>query len=237
MNFRMQGNTQQTEIDMSTPYHSKYYAFELTKRCSSDDLAKLSQSLNNATIDLNPHQIDAALFAFKSPLSRGALLADEVGLGKTIEAGLIICQLWAERKRRVLCIMPAALRQQWERELAEKFFIDSAIIESGSYKALVVQGHTNPFEQKDKVVICSFEFARREAAAIQRVPWDLVVVDEAHRLRNVYKTGNKIARAIRDVIGHRPKLLLTATPLQNSPLFPQFLTVCELGAAMRTASR
>lgn len=67
---------------MNTPYHPKYYSYELTKRCSSDNLEKLSQTFNNATIDLNPHQIDAALFAFKSPLSRGALLADEVGLGK-----------------------------------------------------------------------------------------------------------------------------------------------------------
>ena len=171
---------------MSTPFHSKYYAHELTKRCSSDNLEKLSQSLNNATIDLNPHQVDAALFAFQSPLSRGALLADEVGLGKTIEAGLVISQLWAERKRRILCILPAALRQQWERELAEKFFIDSLILESANHKVLLAQGQASPFEQKDKVVLCSFQFARREAAAIQRTAWDLVVVDEAHRLRNVY---------------------------------------------------
>lgn len=201
---------------MTTPFHSKYYAHELTKRCSSDNLEKLSQSLNNATIDLNPHQIDAALFAFKSPLSRGALLADEVGLGKTIEAGLVISQLWAERKRRILCIMPAALRQQWERELSEKFFIDSVILESGNYRELLRQGHHNPFEHKNKVVLCSFQFARREADLIRRIPWDLVVIDEAHRLRNVYKPANKIARAIREAVNHRPKLLLTATPLQNS---------------------
>jgi len=90
---------------MTTPYHAKYYAAELTKRCSSHQLGKLNQSIFNATVDLNPHQIDAALFAFRSPLSRGAVLADEVGLGKTIEAGLIISQLWAERrnvKRNIL---------------------------------------------------------------------------------------------------------------------------------------
>ena len=203
---------------MSTPFHSKYYAHELTKRCSSDSLEKLSQSLNNATIDLNPHQVDAALFAFKSPLSRGAVLADEVGLGKTIEAGLIMSQLWAEGKRRILCIMPAALRQQWGRELAEKFFIDALILESKSFKTLQNQGDANPFEQKNKVVLCSFQFARKEADLIRRTPWDLVVLDEAHRMRNVYKNDNKIARAIRDAIGPRPKILLTATPLQNSLL-------------------
>ncbi|MFH1726459.1 MAG: SNF2-related protein [Elusimicrobiota bacterium] len=201
---------------MSTPFHTKFFAHELTRRWASDSPGKLSQSINNATIDLNPHQIDAALFAFRSPLSRGALLADEVGLGKTIEAGLVMSQLWAERKRRILCILPAALRQQWERELSEKFFIDSLVMESASYKALVAQGQANPFEQRDKAILCSYEFARRQAESIHAIPWDLVVIDEAHRLRNVYKTGNKIARAIRDMIGHRPKILLTATPLQNS---------------------
>src|SRR5712664_3981295 len=106
---------------MSTIFHSNYYAHELTRRFSSEKFEKLSQSLFNATVDLNPHQIEAALFAFRSPLSRGAILADEVGLGKTIEAGLIISQLWAERKRRILIILPAALREQWGRELLEKF--------------------------------------------------------------------------------------------------------------------
>ena len=176
-----------------TDYHTKYFAHELKRRCSSDNLDKLSQSLNNATIDLNPHQVDAALFAFKSPLSRGALLADEVGLGKTIEAGLVISQLWAERKRKILCVMPAALRQQWERELSEKFFIDSVILESSSYRALQNGGYGNPFDQKGKVVLCSFQFARRESAAIRAIAWDLVVLDEAHRLRNVYKTAGTIA--------------------------------------------
>src|SRR6266849_1982169 len=118
---------------MSTVFHSKYYAHELTRRFSSEKFEKLSQSLFNATVDLNPHQIEAALFAFRSPLSRGAILADEVGLGKTIEAGLIISQLWAERKRRILIILPAALREQWSRELLEKFFIASIILESKNF--------------------------------------------------------------------------------------------------------
>ena len=201
---------------MITPYHSQYYAYELTRRWSSDRMEKLSQSLFNATVDLNPHQLDAALFAFRSPLSRGAILADEVGLGKTIEAGLIISQLWAERKRRILCILPAALRKQWNRELIEKFFIDSIILESGNFGQLKDSGARNPFEQQDGIVLCSYQFARMKEFEVASVPWDLVVVDEAHRLRNVYKKGNKIARAIRTAIEARPKVLLTATPLQNS---------------------
>ncbi len=179
-------------------------------------MEKLSQSLFNATVDLNPHQLDAALFAFNSPLSRGALLADEVGLGKTIEAGLIIAQLWAERKRRILCILPAALRKQWNRELIEKFFIESTILETASFNQALDSGVGNPFDQPGTVVLCSYQFARAKAAEIAAVSWDLVVLDEAHRLRNVYRKANKIARSIRESIGNRPKILLTATPLQNS---------------------
>ncbi|RJP54891.1 MAG: DEAD/DEAH box helicase, partial [Deltaproteobacteria bacterium] len=108
---------------MITAYHAKYFAYELTKRCASDNLEKLSSTLSNAQVDLNPHQIEAALFAFRSPLSRGALLADEVGLGKTIEAGLVLSQKWAERRRKILLIVPANLRKQWNAELQEKFFI------------------------------------------------------------------------------------------------------------------
>ena len=95
---------------MLTDYHSKYFAHELTKRCSSDSLEKLAGAVAGAQVDLNPHQVDAALFAFSSPLSKGALLADEVGLGKTIEAGLVLSQKWAERKRRVLCKTLQTLR-------------------------------------------------------------------------------------------------------------------------------
>src|SRR5438105_6078727 len=137
---------------MSTIFHSHYYAHELTRRFSSEKFEKLSQSLFNATVDLNPHQIEAALFAFRSPLSRGAVLADEVGLGKTIEAGLIISQLWAEKKRRILCIVPAALRKQWNRELADKFFIESTILESRSFKEAQKRGTANPFLAGDRVI-------------------------------------------------------------------------------------
>jgi ERCC4-related helicase len=198
-----------------TDYHAKYYAHELTKRCSSDSLEKLAASLVDAQVDLNPHQVEAALFAFRSPLSRGAILADEVGLGKTIEAGIILSQIWAERKRKILIIVPSSLRKQWNQELLEKFFLPSMILETKSYNQLLKQGSRNPFQQKE-IVITSFQFARNKADRIREVLWDLVVIDEAHRLRNVYKPSNKIARAIKDVIFGVPKLLLTATPLQNS---------------------
>jgi hypothetical protein len=84
-----------------TPHHAKYFAHDLTRRATSG-MDRLSMALFDAAVDLNPHQIEAALFALQSPLSKGVLLADEVGLGKTIEAGIVLCQLWAERKRRLL---------------------------------------------------------------------------------------------------------------------------------------
>jgi ERCC4-related helicase len=201
-----------------TPYHAKYFAHELTKRCSSDSLEKLSSTLSNAQVDLNPHQIEAALFAFKSPLSKGAILADEVGLGKTIEAGLVLSQKWAERKRKILLIVPSSLRKQWSSELQEKFFLPSIILEAKSFNQGIKEGNLNPLSQENAIVICSYHFAKSKSVYIKQTPFDLVVIDEAHRLRNVYKTSNKIAREIKDSIQEYPKLLLTATPLQNSLL-------------------
>ncbi len=200
-----------------TPYHAKYFAYELTKRNSSNNLQKLASSLLDAQVDLNPHQVEAALFAFKSPLSKGAILADEVGLGKTIEAGIVISQKWAERKKKILIIVPANLRKQWNQELLDKFFLPSLILETPSFNHKIKSGILNPFEQ-ERIVICSYHFARAKEPYITKIKWDLVVIDEAHRLRNVYKPANKIANAIKRAVSHAPKILLSATPLQNSLL-------------------
>lgn len=201
-----------------TDYHAQYLAYELTRRFPSDSIEKLTSAVAGAQVDLNPHQVDAALFAFRSPLSRGALLADEVGLGKTIEAGLVLAQRWAERKRRILVIAPANLRKQWHQELAEKFFLPAEILEAKSYNAAIKTGNFQPFEPKDAIVICSYQFARSKATDLARTPWDLVVIDEAHRLRNAWKPGNVIASTLKTALANRHKLLLTATPLQNSLL-------------------
>jgi adenine-specific DNA-methyltransferase len=201
-----------------TDYQAKYFAYELTKRCSSDSPEKLAAAVASAQVDLNPHQVDAALFAFNSPLSKGALLADEVGLGKTIEAGLVLSQKWAERRRRILVISPSNLRKQWHQELTEKFFLPCQILETKSYNAAVKTGNFKPFEIPDAIVICSYQFARNKAVDVANTPWDLVVIDEAHRLRNVYKPSNVIANTLKQALKDRHKLLLTATPLQNSLL-------------------
>ena len=202
---------------MISPYHAKYFAHELTRRCPPDSAEKLAGAVASAQVDLNPHQIDAALFAFKSPLSKGALLADEVGLGKTIEAGLVLSQKWAERKRRILVITPSNLRKQWYQELVEKFFLPCRLLESRSYNAAIKQGQFHPFEAPE-IVICSYQFAKSKAGDVHAVPWDLVVIDEAHRLRNVYKPANVIANTLKLALAGKDKLLLTATPLQNSLL-------------------
>jgi ERCC4-related helicase len=200
-----------------TAYHSKYFAHELTKRCASGSIEKIAGALADAQVDLNPHQIEAALFSFQSPLSKGAVLADEVGLGKTIEAGILLAQKWAEKKCNLLIIVPSNLRKQWSQELADKFFLPSAILETRTFNEQIKSGNLNPFKQ-DAVVICSFQFARSKEPYIVQTPWDLVVIDEAHRLRNVYKPTNKIANAIKKAIAPYPKVLLTATPLQNTLL-------------------
>ena len=200
-----------------TDYHAKFFAYELTRRCPSDSVEKLAGAVASAQVDLNPHQVDAALFAFRSPLSKGALLADEVGLGKTIEAGLVLSQKWAERKRRILVIVPSNLRKQWYQELGEKFFLPCRILESKSYNAAIREGRFRPFEVEE-IVICSYQFARNKASDVANTPWDLVVLDEAHRLRNVYKPTNVIANTLKQALKDRNKLLLTATPLQNSLL-------------------
>ncbi|MGA2605866.1 MAG: SNF2-related protein [Terriglobia bacterium] len=200
-----------------TDYHAKYFAYELTKRCASDSVEKLASVLADAQVDLNPHQVEAALFAFRSPFSKGAILADEVGLGKTIEAGLLLAQNWAERKRHLLVVVPANLRKQWGQELADKFYLPSTILETKTFNEAIRSGKLNPFEQ-DTVIICSYQFARSKEPFLQQTPWNLVVIDEAHRLRNVYKTSSKIALAIKEAVAPFPKVLLTATPLQNTLL-------------------
>ncbi|WP_418125346.1 SNF2-related protein [Variovorax sp. 160MFSha2.1] len=202
-----------------TLYQSQYYAWLLTRRAAGDSVESLASTLVDSQVDLNPHQVDAALFACRNPLSRGVLLADEVGLGKTIEAGLVISQRWAERRRKILIIVPANLRKQWHQELQDKFGLQGLILEAKSYNAIRKKDRQNPFLFASGPVICSYQFAKSKADEVKSIDWDLVVLDEAHRLRNVYKTSNVIAKTLKEALSHvHAKVLLTATPLQNSLL-------------------
>ena len=203
-------DVQDQRLPLLTEEQQKYIAWLLTSRRSGDDDMRVAGVLSEARVDLNPHQVEAALFALKSPFSKGVVLADEVGLGKTIEAGIVISQYWAEQKRRILIIVPATLRRQWSTEMEEKFFLKSEILERGSLISPDI------ILRKHHLFICSYQYAAKYADQLSQTNWDLVVIDEAHKLRNVYKNSSAAARRISDAFRHNKKLLLTATPLQNN---------------------
>ena len=198
-----------------TPHHAKYFAHDLTRRATTG-MDRLSRALFDAAVDLNPHQIEAAIFALQSPLSKGVILADEVGLGKTIEAGIVLCQFWAEHKRRLLVICPASIRKQWALELEQKFNLPVQVLDAKVYRESRRSGET-PFGT-NSVVIMSHHYANRLREELKTIAWDLVVIDEAHKLRNAYRPNNKVGQGIRWATEDCRKLLLTATPLQNSLL-------------------
>ena len=201
---------------MISVFHAKYFAYDLTRRHAPNGIGRLSQSLFDASVDLNPHQIEAALFALKSPLSKGVLLADEVGLGKTIEAGIVLCQYWSERRRRLLVICPASLRKQWALEMEEKFNLPAIVLDAKTSRDLLKKDQS-PLNQK-AIVILSYNYANKIRDELKAIAWDLVAIDEAHKLRNAYRESNKIGQGIRWATEDCRKLLLTATPLQNSLL-------------------
>lgn len=207
-----------------TDYHASYYAHKLTLE-GGTGVNKLSQSLMNSAVDLNPHQVEGALFALRSPFSKGVILADEVGLGKTIEAGLVLSQLWAEGKRNILILAPAALRKQWQIELEDKFALPSVIIDGPAYNRAKKEGFLNPFDQ-DKIILSSYHFVSGRANDVRLVDWDISVFDEAHKLRNSYRESNKLGANIKWSLEDRKKLLLTATPFQNNLL--ELYGLCSL---------
>ena len=184
----------------------KYWASEILSSENQSDLGKIAGSLAISKIDLNPHQIEAAIFALNSPVSRGVILADETGLGKTIESGLIMGELFSKGQSSFLVVSPASLCQQWQTELQEKFNLPTRIINTGF----------NGNREFKGVTICSYHCAVLIQEKLKKKNWDIVVIDEAHKLRNLYKGGQKIAGGIYEAFSGRKKLLLTATPIQNS---------------------
>lgn len=201
---------------MLTPHQAQYFAYDLSFG-DSEGVGRLSQSLFDAQVDLNPHQIEAALFALQSPLSKGVILADEVGLGKTIEAGIILCQLWAEKKRRILIICPASIRKQWAFELEEKFNLPCVVVDAREYKKRIKAGNPRPFDAKE-IIICSYPFANRHKDEIRSIPFDLAAIDEAHKLRNCYRPSNKTGQGIRWALEERKKNPPHRHPAPKLPL-------------------
>ena len=204
---------------MNTAYHAKIFAYELSLLQSGDSVDRLSQAMFDACIDLNPHQINAAIFALKNPLSKGCILADEVGLGKTIETGLVLSQLWAEGKRSFLIIAPKSLRHQWKDELSNLFFLESEILSGQDFKKISKSGLNASWGNKEKIIITNEHSVDSYHELIEQEHWDLIVIDEAHKLRNVWKKNKneaKRAKRIKNTLKKFKKLLLTATPMQNN---------------------
>lgn len=198
------------------PLTAKYLYSMLDLKQSGNNVDRIGTTLFNSHIKLTPHQIEAALFAFKSPLNKGCILADEVGLGKTIEAGIVLAQLWSEHKRRILIVAPASLMRQWAAELFDKFNLPSIIMDRKQYNLLKKQGNVNPFVIKDKIIICSYQMCSASQDDIRLAEFNLCVIDEAHKLRNVWTCKNIISQAIKFALADTKKILLTATPIQNN---------------------
>lgn len=193
---------------------AKYWALEVLSSSNNSDISNISGSLETSRIDLNPHQIEAALFALQSPISQGVILADEVGLGKTIEAGIVISEYFSRELTSILVVAPASLCQQWQSEMQEKFDIPAQVIDTKLYKE-ALENDTDLLNFKG-VTICSYNCAVQLQSTMKHTAWDLVVIDEAHKLRNLYKGKTKIAEGINQAFEGKKKLLLTATPIQNS---------------------
>ena len=172
--------------------------------------------LLNANIELNPHQINAFCAAVQALKTGGIVLADEVGLGKTIEAGLVLKYVLEAGATKVLIVLPASLRKQWELELEEKFGLESAILDR-----LTVEKESREWErrlmapQAVRIVLTSYDYSSKLMKRFPDVKWDFIIIDEAHNLRNVFH-GTKRAKNLYELTRGIPKILLTATPLQNS---------------------
>lgn len=205
------------------PIQRRLLAEDLVRLRRPDEQRRYASSQRQGRVDPNPHQIDAVVFALRRIPEGGCILADEVGLGKTIEAGLIISQLMAEGMRRVLLVVPKSLLGQWKTELYALFGIDAR------------EGHLDPeVFAGNGVFLTHRELAggTKGASVLKAVdPFDLVVVDEAHEVfSGIYKRYRKdgaydhdspqaqTAGRLREVIKRSgsPVVLLTATPIQNS---------------------
>lgn len=197
-------------------FSAKYCYNVLNLHKSGNTVERLSNTLFNSKIKLTPHQINAALFAFKSPFSKGSILADEVGLGKTIEAGIVITQFVYERKSKIIVVAPASLVRQWENELFDKFRLDCLVLDRKTYNSLRKKGYSNPFDNGKKIILCSYQMCSMFCDEIKKVGFNLVIIDEAHKLRNVYGEKAVTAKRILEAMADVKKLLLTATPIQNS---------------------
>lgn len=166
-------------------------------------------------IDPNPHQINAFCAAIDAMKTGGMVLADEVGLGKTIEAGLVLRYMLESGAKKVLIVLPASLRKQWELELEDKFDLKSVILDRLTVEHDAEDWHKELADRQSvRIVITSYDYSSKLMKRFPDVKWDFLIIDEAHNLRNL--SGTKRAKRLYELSGGIPKILLTATPLQNS---------------------
>lgn len=171
--------------------------------------------LLNTEIEINPHQINAFCAAIESLKTGGIVLADEVGLGKTIEAGLVIKYVLDSGAKKILIAVPATLRKQWEIELDEKFNLKATILDRLTVEKDYYEMRSWMEKDDVRIILTSYDYASKFMKRFPFVKWDFLVVDEAHNLRNVFH-GTKRAKNLYEISKGIPKILLTATPLQNS---------------------
>lgn len=166
-------------------------------------------------IDPNPHQINAFCAAIDAMKTGGMVLADEVGLGKTIEAGLVLRYMLESGAKKVLIALPVSLRKQWELELEDKFDLSSVILDRLTVEHDAKNWHRKLADRQGvMIVITSYDYSSKLMKRFPDVKWDFLIIDEAHNLRNLNST--KRAKRLYALSGGIPKILLTATPLQNS---------------------
>lgn len=171
--------------------------------------------LLNTEIEINPHQINAFCAAIEALKTGGIVLADEVGLGKTIEAGLVIKYVLDNGAKKIIIAVPATLRKQWEIELDEKFTLKAMILDRLTVEKDYYAMRNWMEKDEVRIILTSYDYASKFMKRFPFVKWDFVVVDEAHNLRNVFH-GTKRAKNLYEITKGIPKILLTATPLQNS---------------------
>lgn len=196
-----------------SPFHALYKAHKLSSYAFGQD--RLTAVFASSDIEVYPYQIAAAQFALRSPYLKGVILCDEGSLGKTYEALLIITQLWYEGKERLLLIVPAPLLYQWHEIINRSFSVPCFTLDSATVHDANQNEDNNPFLQ-DGIVLTTYDIAAQNAEHIANVQWDAVVFEEAHHLRRIYADTNKTAAVLKNAVSNAFKILLTATPMQNS---------------------
>ena len=196
-----------------SPFHAMHKAQELSGYAFDRD--KFIPVFASSGIKIYPYQIAAAQFTLRSPYLKGAILCDEGSLGKTYEAMLVIAQAWYEGKERLLLVIPTPLLQQWVQTLEESFSLPYHVLDTNAACESALAETENPFVQEG-ILLTTYDFAAEKSDCLAQVRWDMTVFEEAHHLRRIYTDNNKTAAALQQAAGESFKLLLTATPMQNS---------------------